>query len=398
MRILFTFVGGRGHFEPLAPIARAAARAGHSVAFGCSASMRTMVGGSGFAVFRIGVEPRSAPRRLDLQPVDVEREERDLCERFVRRAASQRAPSSIDLCKDWRPDVVICDETDFGTLVAAESLGLPFATIQVLAAGSFVREEVVAEALDELRSEHQLSPDPQLTMLSRYLVLSPFPPSFRDPAHPAPATLHPLCAMKPRPRGDELPPWAAVRPGAPTVYFTLGTTFNLESGDLLERAVNGLRELPINLLVTVGSDIDPDELGTQPTHVHVTRYLPQSAVLPYCDAVVSHAGSGSVVGALTHGLPLVAIPIGADQPLNAERCAQLGVGRVLDAMGATSESIAQAVTDVLGDPAFREHAVGIRDEIAELPGLKRALELIETLVVTRRPVLASSANHLALQT
>ena len=52
------------------------------------------------------------------------------------------------LCADWRPDLVVCDEIDFGSMIAAERLGLPYASVLVIAAGSFVRRELVGEALN----------------------------------------------------------------------------------------------------------------------------------------------------------------------------------------------------------------------------------------------------------
>src|SRR5205823_2594812 len=171
--------------------------------------------------------------------------------------------------------------------------------------------------------------DPDLAMLGRYLVLSPFPPSYRDPAFPLPATAHAFRPSAPDPApADAVPPWMTGLHDAPTVYFTLGTVFSMESGDLFQRVIAGLRALPINLVVTVGRDIDPAELGPQPANVHIERYIPQAWLLPHCRLVVSHGGSGSVMGALAHGLPLVLLPMGADQPLNGARCAALGVARV----------------------------------------------------------------------
>jgi MGT family glycosyltransferase len=172
--------------------------------------------------------------------------------------------------------------------------------------------------------------------------------------------------------------------GAPTVYFTLGTVFNVESGDLFERVLAGLRELPINLIATVGHEIDPQEFGPQPANIQIARYVPQSAVLPRCDMVVSHGGSGSVIGALAHGLPMLLIPMGADQPLNAARCVELGVARSLDAVKATPESVRAAVAAVLAEPAFRRNAQRFRDEIASLPEPAYAVGLLERLVVASR--------------
>jgi UDP:flavonoid glycosyltransferase YjiC (YdhE family) len=379
VRALFTFVGGRGHLEPLAPVARAAARAGHTVAFACAPGMAAAVRASGFDALPLGAAaatgaPGSArtgpPDRLPLRPVDRAKEERDLRERFVRRAARDRAPHVIGLCEQWRPDVVVCDETDFGTMIACEHLGLPFASVIVIAAGGFLRADVIGEALDEVRAEHGLPPDPGLAMLSRHLVLAPLPPSYRDPLDPLPRNAHAFAPEPSRPTGPA-PEWSTVRPGAPRIYLTLGTIFNLESGDLLARLVAGLRELDVNLLVTVGNDIDPAELGPQPAHVHVARYLPQAGVLPHCDLVVSHGGSGSVIGALAHGLPSVLVPLGADQPLNADEL--------------TPESTRAAATRLLTTPTYGARAHVLQREFATLPAPASSIPLLEALAGTRAP-------------
>ena len=75
-----------------------------------------------------------------------------------------------------------------------------------------------------------------------------------------------------------------------------------------------LRDEPINLVLTIGSNADPADLGEQPAHVHIERYVSQSVLMPYCDLVVCHGGFGTVLTALDAGLPLVIIPIEADQP------------------------------------------------------------------------------------
>jgi MGT family glycosyltransferase len=256
--------------------------------------------------------------------------------------------------------------------------------------GSFVRRALVAEPLTELRAEHGLPPDPELAMLSRYLVLSPAPPSYRDPAFPLPATAHGVRLLTPEPEPDEdEPEWMAGILEAPTVYATLGTVFNLESGDLFARILAGLRDLPASVVMTVGRDIDPAEFGPQPDRVHIERYIPQSRLLPHCSLVVSHAGSGSVIGALAHGLPMVLLPMGADQPHNAARCAELGLARVLDAVRATPGELREAVSIQLLDPSCRRAAGRMRDEFAALPGPAHAVALLERLAAERRPLLSA---------
>jgi UDP:flavonoid glycosyltransferase YjiC (YdhE family) len=390
MRVLFTFMGGSGHFEPLAPIARAAEAAGHTVAFGCGPAMAATVAAAGFTALTLGAGTASAPERAPLRPLDAAREDAEFRDRFVRIAAQRRAPLTIACCSEWRPDVLVCDEADFGGMVAAERSGIPYATVLVMAAGSFVRAELIGEALGELRAANSLPPDPELAMLSRFMVLSPFPPSYRDPAFPLPATAHLFRALAPAAAADP-PPVGSAIPGAPLVYFTLGTIFNMESGDLFARVLAGLRELPINLIVTVGQHVDPAELGPQPANVQIERYIPQAAILPHCSAVVSHGGSGSVLGALTHGLPSLLIPMGADQPLNAARCVDLGIALALDPIAATSEQVRAAAATILGDPAYRVAAAPFRAEVAAMPDPAHAVALLERLARERRPIARADA-------
>ncbi|HEX6287665.1 MAG TPA: glycosyltransferase [Herpetosiphonaceae bacterium] len=390
MRILFTFAGGSGHFVPMVPIARAAEVAGHTVAFASQPAMVAMVEAAGFAAFATGgATVPDTPARFPLLKLDAEREDRALREGYATRVARERASALLALCPQWQPDLVVCDEIDFGSMVAAERLGLPYATVLVIAAGSFVRHALVAEPLNTLRAEHGLPPDPDLTMLRRYLVLSPFPPSYRDPAFPLPATAHTIrpLALEAAP-GESARPWSEHLSGAPAVYFTLGTVFNIESGDLFPRVLAGLRDLPLTVIATVGNEIDPAEFGPQPANIHIARYIPQASILPHCDLVVSHGGSGSVIGALAHGLPMVLIPMGADQPLNAARCADLGVARVLDPVDSTPDMVREAVSLVLADPAYRRAAERLRDEIAAQPAPAHAVALLERLAHAKRPLIS----------
>ncbi|MFN8499859.1 MAG: glycosyltransferase [Anaerolineae bacterium] len=378
MRILLTFAGGSGHLEPLVPIARAARAAGHTVAFVGRPWMVPKAEALGFETFSAGADAGLTPVRRPLAALDVAREMRDLGNGFGRRIARERAADILPLCAAWQPDLLVCEEVDFGAMVAAERLGIPHATVLVIAAGGFVRPEFVAAPLNDVRAEHGLPPDLDLAMVSRHLVLSPFPPSLRDPAFPLPPTAYPFRSANPWPT-DGPPPWVDALGDAPLVYFTLGTVFPLESGDLFQRVIAGLRDLPINLLVTVGRDFDPAELGPPPANVRVERYIPQAQVLPACRLVICHGGSGSLMGALSHGLPLVLIPMGADQPLNAERCEAVGVGLALDPLALTPQTVREMVLEALENPAYRQAAVRMAAEIAALPTADSTIPRLERL-------------------
>lgn len=379
MRVIFTFSGGQGHLDPLMPLARAAAAAGHSVALAGRPWMVPKVESLGFECFPGGKDEGLEPVTRPLVPIDMEREAGDLIFGFGQRIARERAPDLLSTFERWRPDVVAWDETDPAAGIVAELRGLPHATVSVMAFG--MSAPSFAQGYNAVREEYGLEPDPLGEMLSRYLVLSPFPACLRDPRSPAPATAHGfrIADADRIDRAGPIPEWATVIEGAPAVYFTLGTVFNHESGDLFPRVLAGLRELPINLLVTTGREIDPSSLGRQPANVRIERFVPQAEILPHVDVVVSHGGSGSVLGALTHGRPLVVLPIGADQPLNAERIVALGVGRSLNAVEVTPREVRDAVASVLADASCRDAAGRVADEIAGLPSAEIAVGRLERL-------------------
>jgi MGT family glycosyltransferase len=157
----------------------------------------------------------------------------------------------------------------------------------------------------------------------------------------------------------------------------MGTVFN--DPEPLEAVLAGLAELDVRVLVTVGPRADPAVLGTQPAHVRVERYVPQSLVLPHCGAVVSHAGSGTVLATLTLGLPQLCLPQGADQFLNAAAVASAGAGISLMPGEATPDAIRNAVTNLVGDASFRAAAGRVSASIASMPSPDDVAAVLETL-------------------
>ena len=378
MRALFTFTGGTGHFLPLLPIARALAGRGHEVRFSCQSAMVASVRAAGFTATVSGGDTLlSTDSRRPPAAVDRAHEKQVVREFFGYRVASVRATRLVAIAGAWRPDVIVRDEVDFGAAVAAERLGITHVAVVVLAADGLIGPAMPAESLDRVRAEHGLPADPTLAMLHRHLTLVPVPPSFRDPADPLPATARHL-----RPAVFAEPPTPQRRP---RIFCTLGTVFPQESGDLFGRVLAGLCTLDADVTVTVGHALDPAELGPRPAHVRVERFLPLSDVLRATDLVVSHAGSGTVVAALACGIPVVVLPLGADQPWNADRCTALGVGQVLDPMTVTADEVAGAAQQVLTDRRYRIAARSIHDEVAALPTAEDAAGWIEAQPGSVRP-------------
>jgi UDP:flavonoid glycosyltransferase YjiC (YdhE family) len=183
-------------------------------------------------------------------------------------------------------------------------------------------------------------------------VLTPFPPALRPGGRPY--------------RAIE----AAPGEGGGLVLVTLGTIFNTESGDLFERVLAGLEG---DVVVATGDTRDPAGLGRQPPRVRLERRVDLGAILPRTSVVVCHAGSGTLLAALAHGVPLVCLPIGADQPGNARRAVELGTAIALDPLTATPAEIAAAVGAA---PALRAVAEGVARAIAALPPPAAAVTLL----------------------
>jgi MGT family glycosyltransferase len=166
----------------------------------------------------------------------------------------------------------------------------------------------------------------------------------------------------------------------PAVYFTLGTYDTYR--ELFDKVLAGLRDLPVDILVTVGRRLDPASFGPQPDHIRIESFIPQDQILPACDLVISHGGSGTLIGSLAHGLPSLLLPLGADQPHNSRRCVELGSARELDPMTFTPQDAADAVTEMTATWAgapYRAAARRIQAEINGLPGPEQAIALLERL-------------------
>ena len=124
--------------------------------------------------------------------------------------------------------------------------------------------------------------------------------------------------------------WTSPRCRTPdTVYLTLGTIMNQRPA-VFRAVIDGCARWPVNVIVTTGPGFDPSGLGALPPAVRTAPFLPQAAVLPHCRAVVSHAGAGTMLGALCHGLPQLCLPQGTDQPSNTAALLPTGAALALE--------------------------------------------------------------------
>src|SRR5208282_6020477 len=126
-------------------------------------------------------------------------------------------------------------------------------------------------------------------------------------------------------------------PNWPIVYVSFGSFYWIRT-DVLIGIVNALRTEPFRVVLAHGAT-DPKLLGSIPEHWYVGRYLPQTALLPYCSLVVCHGGNNTVTEALTAGVPLLVGPFSSDQFGSAADVELFGLGAVFDPNKSTGEEI-----------------------------------------------------------
>ena len=167
-----------------------------------------------------------------------------------------------------------------------------------------------------------------------------------------------------------------------TIYATFGTVF--ANPELFSTLLAAVRDLPANVIMTTGSGIDPAALGPVPDHVVVLGFVPQQPILARSAAVVSHAGSGTVLGAIAARLPQVCIPIGADQHINAAQVAEAGAGIAIPPDQRTPERIRAAIDSVLAEPSYAAAAGRLQDEIQAMPSPSDVLGELVAMAESQR--------------
>jgi hypothetical protein len=184
----------------------------------------------------------------------------------------------------------------------------------------------------------------------------------------------PLGVWEPR----STPPDYLKEPGDPWVLVAISSQMQ-DDIPIAQEALNALAGRPVRVLLTVGPEHLPTELSVVPANAHVEQVVSHSAVLERARLLISHAGHGSVMKALWHGVPMVLVPWGRDQPGVAARASALGVAEVVPREEASAVTIGEAAARVLADEAMREtvdhHAA--RLQLTDPPNV--AAELIEDL-------------------
>ena len=206
--------------------------------------------------------------------------------------------------------------------------------------------------------------------------ISQQPPAFDFPRRKLPPTFH--YAGPFRGSSPAVPfPWERLD-GRPLIYASLGTLQNRKERIFrcFAQACDGL---PAQLLITHGGALDDGALAGLPGAPLVVSYAPQLEVLSRAHLTLTHAGLNTVLDSLTHGVPLVAVPITYEQPAIAARILWTGSGEVLPLKQLNPAALRDAIVRVLGTPRYRENAGVVAESIRQAGGVRSAADTIERL-------------------
>jgi UDP:flavonoid glycosyltransferase YjiC (YdhE family) len=369
MRLLFTTTGHAGHVLPLIPLARACLRAGHEVRMAGPRSRGDVVRRAGLPFWPFADPPEDEVWSVFAPTAAMAPEAANavvIGEVFGRLATGAALPGVQAMIENWRPDAVVRESYEFASVLAAERAGVPH--VRVATGLASTEEWLLGHAAAGIEL-------PLGAVRASPLV------SFTPPALDDGRVAHRFRV------GDVAS--GANRWGEPLVYVTFGSV--AAGMPLFPRvyrtALEELADLPVRVLMTIGSHGDIAELGPLPANAVVERWVPQAEVTAHAAAIVCHGGYGTTVGALADGVPLVVAPIFADQGRNATRVAAVGAGLALPMAprieAADVSGLGGLVRRVLGERSFRDAAGRVAASARAVPEVDAAPRVLAALVERR---------------
>ncbi len=351
-----------------------------------------------------------APELARFQPTDWQARTRfGALMRALSQFGERAAPQAADLANviaSERPDVIILDETSWGAAAAAERSGLPWAFsvpspvpitsrdappfglgltprhdavgkvrdrfARTLTVGTLGR--IIAKHVNPVRAELRLEPLHALDdfYLAASLVLAYTAEPFEYPRSDWPRTVRLVGPGLWEPPAAT-PPWLDSI-DQPLVLVTCSTAFQ-NDGRLAEVACRAFDGEPFDVVLS-SADVDVSGIRVPP-NVRIERFVPHTPVLTRAACTVCHAGMGITQRSLAHGVPVVAVPFGRDQPEVARRVEVSGAGVRLPAAKLDPARLRAAVHAAI---ARRAGAERIKSAFASAGGPAAAADALEQLM------------------
>ena len=161
----------------------------------------------------------------------------------------------------------------------------------------------------------------------------------------------------------------------PLIYISLGTVVK-GAASFFQNCIEAFRDERVEVIISTGQQFRSQKLKNTPENIHVFQSVPQIDVLKQADVFMTHGGMNSISEALVQGVPMVVIPFMADQPVNARRVEELGLGRKLDYRSIDKKALKHTVLSVLSDNCIKNNISKMQSLMKEAPGNKGAADMI----------------------
>jgi zeaxanthin glucosyltransferase len=232
---------------------------------------------------------------------------------------------------------------------------------------------VVAEYRAQWNLPPLASPDDSF---SRRAQICQMPREFDFPRVALPRQFHYVGPLR-RPRPQQIAfPWERLD-GRPLVYASLGTLQNSREA-VFRCFAEACRELDVQMVISHGGGLTDAQASNLPGSPLVVRYAPQEELLARAQLTLTHAGLNTVLDSLTHGVPIVAVPITYEQPAIARRVEWHGCGESISHSALSVGRLRRRLIGVMDDPRYRAAAGRIRTGISTAGGVQWATSLIES--------------------
>ncbi|MGW1197794.1 glycosyltransferase [Streptomyces sp. NPDC002536] len=389
MRVLCTVTGSSSHARALLPLVSALAAAGHAVLVAVPPPFVP-----GFA----GRPVRVAGVMADLHAY--------MARRFRGGGAAEPGPpgagaveffagphladscaSLLPAARDFGPDLLVRDGGELAGCLVAEVLGIPHVAAPSGAANHLDPVRLLP-VLNGHRVRLGLPAEDDPHWIHRYGRMDCMPPAFSFMTHPAATTFAYRQPADVDP-AEVLPHWMAELPtDRPLVLAAVGTVLPLLAGlpggafgavPVLNAVVAGLAKLDcVALVATGGLPVEHD-----PAHggVHLVDRFPQPLLLRCAQLLVTHGGYNSIREAVGAGVPMAVAPCFGDQPGNADRVQELGLGGRLADAGEIPDPgrVAAVCGQVLDSPRIAGEVRCAQRQILTLPPVESAVADLERL-------------------